>query len=115
MASSRSSTADDVASSRVIANSITIGNNMNVNISPITSPAATVKRTDTKDQLITFPYKLYEMLEYACDSESNSACSWTADGGAFVIVDRDVMMEELVPKFFRQTKFRSFVSCVCDV
>lgn len=105
MASTRSSTAYNIASSRVITNnSITIGNNM--------KPAATVQRTDTKEQLITFPYKLYEMLEYACDSESNAACSWTADGSAFVIVDRDVMMEELVPKFFRQTKFRSFVSCV---
>lgn len=86
---------------------------MNVTISPITSPAATVKRTDTKEHLITFPYKLHEMLEYACDSASNSACSWTADGTAFVIVDKDVMMEELVPKFFRQTKFRSFVS-LCE-
>eukprot|EP00984_Skeletonema_dohrnii_P011056 scaffold4390_cov71-Skeletonema_dohrnii-CCMP3373.AAC.10 len=89
----------------MIADSITI-DHMNVEVSPIPTPA--VKRTDTKEQQITFPHKLYEMLEYACDSEINSACSWSADGSAFAISNRNVMMEELVPMFFRQTKFRSF-------
>ena len=90
-------------------NSVAAIDDMNAGVS---SPAVAVKRTDTKEHQITFPYKLYEMLEYACDSESNSACSWSADGNAFVIINRNVMMKELVPKFFRQTKFRSFVSCV---
>ena len=87
-------------------NSVVAIDDMNIGVS---SPASAVKRTDTKEQ-ITFPYKLYEMLEYACDSDCNSACTWSADGSAFVIINRNVMMKELVPKFFRQTKFRSFVS-----
>lgn len=64
-------------------------------------------------QPTTFPYKLREMLEHAssCDSaELQSACFWSPDGAAFVISDTDVVMEELVPMFFKQTKFRSFVS-----
>ena len=115
MASTRLPRAYDAASSsrqsKMIADSITI-DNMNVEVSPIPTPA--VKRTDAKEQQITFPHKLYEMLEYACDSEFNSACSWSADGSTFAISNRNVMMEELVPMFFRQTKFRSFVSCVCE-
>mmetsp|Transcript_1618 Transcript_1618/g.3353 ORF Transcript_1618/g.3353 Transcript_1618/m.3353 type:complete len:152 (+) Transcript_1618:107-562(+) len=58
----------------------------------------------------TFPFKLYNMLEYACDSEFGSCISWTADGSAFIIHDKDVMMDNIAPMFFNQTKFRSFVS-----
>jgi hypothetical protein len=58
----------------------------------------------------TFPFKLYNMLEYACDSEFSSSVSWTADGSAFIVHDKDVMMDNLAPMFFNQTKFRSFVS-----
>jgi hypothetical protein len=58
----------------------------------------------------TFPFKLYEMLQYANDSEFSSSLAWAADGSAFIIHDKDVMMDDLAPKFFKQTKFRSFVS-----
>ena len=58
----------------------------------------------------TFPFKLYEMLEYACDSEFADSLFWTPDGSVFVIDDKDVMMNNLAPMFFKQTKFRSFVS-----
>ena len=58
----------------------------------------------------TFPFKLYEMVEYACDSEFADSLFWLPDGSAFVIQDKDVMMNELAPMFFKQTKFRSFVS-----
>jgi len=56
----------------------------------------------------TFPFKLYNMLEYACDSEFGSCISWTADGSEFIIHDKEVMMDNLAPMFFNQTKFRSF-------
>eukprot|EP00985_Skeletonema_marinoi_P028027 scaffold23818_cov167-Skeletonema_marinoi.AAC.1 len=56
----------------------------------------------------TFPFKLYNMLEYACDSEFSSCISWTADGSEFIIHDKDDMMDNLAPMFFNQTKFRSF-------
>jgi len=79
-------------------------------IGPAKLTATATKEMDFQLHQTTFPYKLYEMLEYACDSEFNSACSWSADGSAFVIHNKEVMMEELVPMFFKQTKFRSFVS-----
>ena len=58
----------------------------------------------------TFPFKLYNMLEYACDSEFSSCISWSDNGSSFIIRDKDVMMANLAPKFFNWTKFRSFVS-----
>ena len=57
-----------------------------------------------------FPYKLYDMLEYAADSEFFYAVSWSEDGISFAIHDKDEFMMFVVPKFFKQTKFRSFVS-----
>jgi hypothetical protein len=63
-----------------------------------------------QQQQQTFPFKLYEMLEYACDSEFSSSLSWSADGSVFIINDKDVLMDVLAPKFFKQTQFRSFVS-----
>mmetsp|Transcript_24949 Transcript_24949/g.39180 ORF Transcript_24949/g.39180 Transcript_24949/m.39180 type:complete len:289 (-) Transcript_24949:148-1014(-) len=56
----------------------------------------------------TFPFKLYEMLEYACDSEFADSFFWSADGSVFIIHNKDVMMDDLAPMFFKQTKFRSF-------
>ncbi len=59
---------------------------------------------------LTFPFKLYEMIEYAHDFGFTSALSWLSDGTGFFILDEDVMMNDLAPMFFKQTKFRSFVS-----
>ena len=58
----------------------------------------------------TFPFKLYEMLAYSSDSEFSSSLSWSADGSTFIIHDKHVLMNDLAPMFFKQTKFRSFVS-----
>ena len=92
--------------------------------SPTPNRRPSLRRTTTKEkkdnsgsgggaQPTTFPFKLHEMLEYAssCDSaQMKSACFWSPSGAEFVISDKDVMMEDLAPMFFKQTKFRSFVS-----
>ena len=67
-------------------------------------------KKEVQHQQTTFPFKLYEMLEYACDSEFADSLFWSPDGSVFVIDDKDVMMNDLAPMFFKQTKFRSFVS-----
>lgn len=54
------------------------------------------------------------MIEYACNSEFSSSLSWSPDGRYFIIHDKDVMMANLVPKFFKQTQYRSFVSVYSD-
>ena len=59
----------------------------------------------------TFPYKLFDMLEQtATNPDYDEVVSWSEDGMSFVIGNRNIMMEDVVPKFFNQTKFRSFVS-----
>lgn len=82
-----------------------------VTVEPISAPPKNITMKE-QQQHQTFPYKLYEMLEYACDSEFSSSLSWSADGNCFIIHDKEVMMDDLAPMFFKQTKFRSFVSVV---
>ncbi|KAL3816554.1 hypothetical protein ACHAXA_011853 [Cyclostephanos tholiformis] len=55
-----------------------------------------------------FPFRLYDMLEYATYYEHCSAVSWSDDGRAFTIHQEDKFVEHIVPMFFKQTKFRSF-------
>ena len=57
-----------------------------------------------------FPFRLYDMLNAAADDELHSIVSWSADGLSFSIHQKDIFTERIVPRFFKITKFRSFVS-----
>jgi hypothetical protein len=58
----------------------------------------------------TFPFKLYHTIEWASNSEFSSALTWSPSGHAFVVHDRELMVEHIIPKFFDHKKWRSFVS-----
>ncbi|KAL7548662.1 hypothetical protein ACHAWF_011934 [Thalassiosira exigua] len=51
-----------------------------------------------------FPHKLYTILE----SADHSIASWYPDGRSFTIHEPDTFMRQIVPRYFKQTKFRSF-------
>ncbi|KAL7545388.1 hypothetical protein ACHAWF_012043 [Thalassiosira exigua] len=55
-----------------------------------------------------FPFKLYAMLEDVATSTESSIVSWNPNGRSFTIHDAEQLMEQVVPRYFRQTKFRSF-------
>ena len=60
-----------------------------------------------------FPFRLYDMLEYAAaDDDLHSIVSWSADGLSFSIHQKDIFIERIVPRYFKITKFRSFVSTI---
>jgi hypothetical protein len=56
----------------------------------------------------TFPFKLYQTIDWASESEFSSALSWSPSGHAFVVHDREKMVEHIIPKFFDHKKWRSF-------
>lgn len=56
----------------------------------------------------TFPYKLYDMLEFAETSGNTDICSWLPSGDSFVIHDRKLFTELFLPRFFLHKKWRSF-------
>lgn len=55
-----------------------------------------------------FPSRLHEMLEDTFADGQDHIISWQVHGRCFIIKDYDVFARELLPKFFRQTKFSSF-------
>eukprot|EP00574_Skeletonema_japonicum_P008151 CAMPEP_0201733616 /NCGR_PEP_ID=MMETSP0593-20130828/32068_1 /ASSEMBLY_ACC=CAM_ASM_000672 /TAXON_ID=267983 /ORGANISM="Skeletonema japonicum, Strain CCMP2506" /LENGTH=337 /DNA_ID=CAMNT_0048226813 /DNA_START=854 /DNA_END=1864 /DNA_ORIENTATION=- len=48
----------------------------------------------------TFPFILYEVIEWASNSEFSSTLTWSPSGNEFVIYDRDLALEHITPKFF---------------
>lgn len=56
----------------------------------------------------SFPAKLYEMLHEALSDGMDRIISWQVHGRCFKIHDLDVFVRELLPNYFRQTKFSSF-------
>mmetsp|Transcript_37500 Transcript_37500/g.63848 ORF Transcript_37500/g.63848 Transcript_37500/m.63848 type:complete len:339 (-) Transcript_37500:575-1591(-) len=77
-------------------------------VSATSSDVNVVARLPKAKEQHRFPFKLYDMLEYASDTEYCSSVSWVKDGRAFIIHNKDAFLEYVVPKFFNQTKFRSF-------
>jgi hypothetical protein len=85
-------------------------NASSVNLSEVIVPDSGAMLVQAMDQHKHFPFKLYAMLEYLSKSEHSSALHWANNGLAFVIIQQDVIVEHVLPLFFNQTKFRSFVS-----
>ena len=56
-----------------------------------------------------FPRKLFEMLDMESNRLSRSGCvSWSTCGRAFRIADVAVFSEEILPTYFKTSKFSSF-------
>ena len=57
---------------------------------------------------LSFPCKLYEMLEDA--DEKGFACivSWNPEGNGFMVHDSSAFLREIIPLYFNQTKYKSF-------
>jgi hypothetical protein len=56
-----------------------------------------------------FPWALHCLLEDAAKNGNDNIISWTPSGIAFKVHKRDDFMKQILPKYFRQTKFKSFV------
>lgn len=66
--------------------------------------------TNGNGKRLKFPHKLFDMLERTTgDPLWSGVVSWSASGRAFDIKDRDGLCD-ILPEFFRQNKFKSFVS-----
>ncbi|KAL3929900.1 MAG: hypothetical protein SGBAC_012006 [Bacillariaceae sp.] len=56
---------------------------------------------------LPFPYKLHAMLDNAAEGGYEDIVSWAGDNG-FQVHDKDAFVEKIIPKYFSQTKYRSF-------
>lgn len=61
-----------------------------------------------------FPYKLLQLLEDASTEGNEHIVSWLPHGKAFKVHKTTEFENQLIGRYFRQTKYRSFVRQVCS-
>mmetsp|Transcript_11584 Transcript_11584/g.27721 ORF Transcript_11584/g.27721 Transcript_11584/m.27721 type:complete len:583 (+) Transcript_11584:157-1905(+) len=66
------------------------------------------KGDDSGDWKLGFPWKLHKILQDAEDEGFDDIIRWTPNGKAFVVVDKDRFSEEIMPRYFRSNKFKTF-------
>lgn len=66
-------------------------------------------KAQERELKILFPWTLHSLLEDAEKEGFDSTVSWRPSGIAFKVHKRDDFMNEVLPRYFRQTKFKSFV------
>jgi hypothetical protein len=55
-----------------------------------------------------FPWKLHIMLEDAGKERNQHIVSWHPDGMSFKVYKPEEFVENIMPRYFNQTQFRSF-------
>lgn len=55
-----------------------------------------------------FPYKLFQMLKDADDKGFRHIVSWNSNGKSFKVHDSIAFTKYIVPKYFKQTRYKSF-------
>ncbi|KAL7477761.1 hypothetical protein ACHAW6_003556 [Cyclotella cf. meneghiniana] len=59
----------------------------------------------TKKSTSNFPAKLHRMIS---DPTNSQAIQWQPHGRAWRVIDKDLLVEVVIPKYFVQTKYESF-------
>lgn len=62
----------------------------------------------SQQKRIGFPQALHQLLEEAHDRGYSDIVSWQDHGRSFRIIDTDRFVTQIMPRFFKQTKIRSF-------
>ena len=63
-----------------------------------------------------FPFKLFQMLEEAHGPRGFShIVSWNPNGTVFKVHDTSAFMKCVAPKYFKQTRYKSFQVCVTPI
>lgn len=70
-------------------------------------PTNKTKRNQKRGSETQFPGKLHDMMSFVESQGLQSVISWDMTGRTFLIHDPEKLVE-LLPKFFSQTKYRSF-------
>ena len=66
------------------------------------------KKKKSRPLVDLFPTKVFKMLNGVEELGLTSAVSWLPHGHAFIIKDKELFINTVVPKFFKAIKIRSF-------
>jgi hypothetical protein len=77
----------------------------NLDLSKMNSP----KKPRSRKPSNQFPVKLYQMLEDVAQTGKEDIVGWAPDGLSFRVHDTEPFMKEVLPLYFNQTKYKSFL------
>ena len=72
------------------------------------SSSLQLHETDLPSSKLPFTWKLYEMLENVEKNGQDHIISWVNNGTGFRVHDYDGFVNEIIPIYFKQTKYKSF-------
>lgn len=77
----------------------------NLDLSKINKDKSQKRR---RQPLNSFPMKLYKMLNEVASDGKEDIIGWTQDGMSFQLRDKTRFMNEVMPNYFNQSKYKSF-------
>mmetsp|Transcript_2352 Transcript_2352/g.4392 ORF Transcript_2352/g.4392 Transcript_2352/m.4392 type:complete len:90 (-) Transcript_2352:2011-2280(-) len=84
-------------------------------VSPTTEPEAEQRphrrrggRSDDQEGGLSFPLKLHAMLDDAHSKDFTDVVAWQKGDKSFRVNDVNRFGSEIMPRYFNQTKFKSF-------
>ncbi|KAG7360141.1 HSF-type DNA-binding protein [Nitzschia inconspicua] len=79
----------------------------NLDLSTI-KPKTRRKKRVNRTLPISFPIKLFQMLEEVQQEGRQSIVGWNPDGKTFQVHQHERFVREVLPKYFKQSKYKSF-------
>ena len=73
------------------------------------APSIQASPKKAREKIVPFPNKLYEMLDQAETEGFQHIICWAPNGRGFLIKDPQLLEKELLPRYFKQIKYRSFL------
>jgi hypothetical protein len=64
------------------------------------------QEADLPSSKLPFTLKLYEMLEHVSETGQTDIVSWVGNGKAFKVHDMDRFVNEVIPIYFKQSKYK---------
>ena len=64
------------------------------------------QETNLPSTKLPFSLKLFEMLEDVTESRQDDIVSWVDNGRGFKVHDMDRFVEEIIPSYFKQSKYK---------
>jgi HSF-type DNA-binding len=64
------------------------------------------QETNLPSSKLPFTLKLFEMLEHVADTGQEDIVSWVENGRAFRVHDLDKFVDDIIPIYFKQSKYK---------
>ncbi len=94
-------------------------NSLNSNLNELCSPAGDAENEENKGSVrvvsgsgfryvVPFPWRLHQMLEDIEKAGADGIVSWLPDGQHVQVHNPQLLVQRIIPKFFKQKSYKSF-------